>query len=296
MFSVGNVGNIGFQLEDFLKNVTIDTKNIWSQIQPVLKGITEGALDWNVFKGKSVSGDKGADGYQNLGAFGKLVGYDANSQTTNPYMKWIAETMVGPLLQPIKDFFDPNKSVWRSLTSVRPYNLSEERVTWQKQQENAAQGTFWEHLANRLGLNLGASTTSTQNQTPIPVMIAGVKTDAMKGWAKATEQSMGSYWTAPQQTDSSEVSRVRAISNREKLLEDISRITAQSQNPVNNAYISYLNKFLAAGLEATKSGVGAEPKPNRKLLPANTKLHPHIILGLVVVSVLLISRKFLPMG
>lgn len=177
MFSVKNVGNIGFQLEDFLKNATGDVKNMWGQLQPLLKGTFELITDWKVFQGKRLSTDISGRGYDKLGNVigGALYGYNPTTKTVNPYNKWIIDSIAGPIMGPIKALTDSSKSFIDSLlgatTSIRDYNLSPQALSRQKLMQNAedAKGGFWSHVARRFGSNIGPSSATAS--TPIPVQI-----------------------------------------------------------------------------------------------------------------------------
>lgn len=164
LYSIGNVGNIGFQSEDYLRNAfglfSGDFKNLWGQAHPILRGLTEEIADWNFYKNKPVSKDTYAGQYANMPtAFQKLVGYDANANTVNPYIKHTVETAIGPVLQPIKDLLDPTKSNWRAVTSIRDYDLSTSSMAKQSA-INAKQESFYDHLLDRLGVGTPTATAS----------------------------------------------------------------------------------------------------------------------------------------
>ena len=159
--SIGSVGNFGFQIEDFLKNATGDVKNLWGQIQPVLKMTAEGLTDWKVFSDKSISGDKDAGQYKNIPVFNNLLGYSETSNTVNPWRKWALESMIGPILDPIKNLFDPKKPIWSVLTSVRDYDLSTTKMSAQAEMNRRQDqsGGFW-NFSNRFRIgtpNAGAT-------------------------------------------------------------------------------------------------------------------------------------------
>jgi len=232
MFSVGSVGNIGFQLEDFLKNMTGDVRNIWSQVQPVLSGLTEGALDWNIFKGKSISGDTKAGQYQHLGPLNKVVGYDAESQTVNPWSKFAVEKMFGPILQPIKDLFDPTKSIWRSVTSVRPYDLSSEKIAWQNKKEKEESGQFLKNLFARFGFGTAAQ-AATPN-SPVPVRIFGIDSSTIANFKSPSGKG---YFDAPFEVEPGEKGRKEMYRYRKGAFVDATRQnqTIVSTDPRVNA-------------------------------------------------------------
>lgn len=170
---IGSVRNWGFQLEDFLKNATGDIKNLWSQLQPVLKGVFELGTDWNVFKGKSISGDTGMEQYKNMGkTVQTLLGQGfAGQNTLNPYYKYLMESAFGPLLQVIKNAVDPKKSILSTVTSIRDYDVSLTSMRAQSEMNQRSQqnGGFWANLANRFGFG----TSSASAAVPVTFVGAG---------------------------------------------------------------------------------------------------------------------------
>lgn len=129
MFTVGSVGNIGFQAEDFFKNITGNVQNIWGQVAPLLKTMTEGVTNYKVFADKKMSTDTEGRKYAGLSNFPivgpaiqAMVGYDQNQKTANPIMKWLTDTWVGPIIDGLTTAFDPKKGPLRAIFSIREYD------------------------------------------------------------------------------------------------------------------------------------------------------------------------------
>ncbi len=238
MFSVKNVGNIGFQLEDFLKNATGDVKNMWGQLQPLLKGTFELVTDWKVFQGKRLSTDISGRGYDKLGNVigGALYGYNPTTKTVNPYNKWIIDSIAGPIMGPIKALTDSNKSFIDSLlgatTSIRDYNLSPQALSRQQLMQNAedAKGGFWGHIARRFGGNIGPSSATAA----VPVKIVagtGFKKD-IAGWEATYGGGIaGSFGTVRNPDDASNAQDLEYRS-RQAMLQNVIKIAADATNDI----------------------------------------------------------------
>jgi len=167
-FSVDAIGNIGFQLEDFLSNTTGNVKNLWGQLQPLLKGTFEIVTDWKVFQGRKLSSDKSAGQYANLPMpMQKIVGFNASDNTVNPYMKWASELMAGPILDPIKNLFDPKKGIFSVFTSMRDYNLTKESMAAQHEMQTKQDksGGFWGNLQDRFNFSFGPTSAGASTPT-----------------------------------------------------------------------------------------------------------------------------------
>jgi len=242
IFSVKNVGNIGFQLEDFLKNATGDVKNMWGQLQPLLKGTFELVTDWKVFQGKRLSDDVSGRGYDKLGNVigGALYGYNPDTKTVNPYNKWLIDSIAGPIMGPIKALTDSSKSFIDSLlgatTSIRDYNLSPQALSRQKLMQNAedAKGGFWSHVARRFGSNIGPSSATAS--TPIPVQIVrgtGFKSAKNIAEWEATYGGgiAGSFGTVRNPDDVSNAQDLEYRS-RQASLQSITRMAADATNDI----------------------------------------------------------------
>ncbi len=238
MFSVKNVSNIGFQLEDFLKNATGDVKNMWGQLQPLLKGTFELVTDWKVFQGKRLSTDISGRGYDKLGNVigGALYGYNPTTKTVNPYNKWIIDSIAGPIMGPIKALTDSNKSFIDSLlgatTSIRDYNLSPQALSRQQLMQNAedAKGGFWGHIARRFGGNIGPSSATAA----VPVKIVagtGFKKD-IAGWEATYGGGIaGSFGTVRNPDDASNAQDLEYRS-RQAMLQNVIKIAADATNDI----------------------------------------------------------------
>ena len=238
MFSVKNVSNIGFQLEDFLKNATGDVKNMWGQLQPLLKGTFELVTDWKVFQGKRLSTDISGRGYDKLGNVigGALYGYNPTTKTVNPYNKWIIDSIAGPIMGPIKALTDSNKSFIDSLlgatTSIRDYNLSPQALSRQQLMQNAedAKGGFWGHIARRFGGNVGPSSATAA----VPVKIVagtGFKKD-IAGWEATYGGGIaGSFGTVRNPDDASNAQDLEYRS-RQAMLQNVIKIAADATNDI----------------------------------------------------------------
>jgi len=238
MFSVKTVGNIGFQLEDFLKNATGDVKNMWGQLQPLLKGTFELVTDWKVFQGKRLSTDISGRGYDKLGNVigGALYGYNPTTKTVNPYNKWIIDSIAGPIMGPIKALTDSNKSFIDSLlgatTSIRDYNLSPQALSRQQLMQNAedAKGGFWGHIARRFGGNIGPSSATAA----VPVKIVagtGFKKD-IAGWEATYGGGIaGSFGTVRNPDDASNAQDLEYRS-RQAMLQNVIKIAADATNDI----------------------------------------------------------------
>jgi len=155
LYSVGPFANIGFQLEDFTRNITGDIKNWWSQLHPALKMMSEGAMDWNVFSGKQISKNTTAGQYANFGT----------GNSVNPYAKWFMETWFGPILDPIKNLMDPKKSFASVFTSIRDYDLSPRALSIQSEMTRR-QPSFWDHLVAKFGIGPSSVQASTIPNIP----------------------------------------------------------------------------------------------------------------------------------
>ena len=238
MFSVKNVGNIGFQLEDFLKNATGDVKNMWGQLQPLLKGTLELVTDWKVFQGKRLSTGISGRGYDKLGNVigGALYGYNPTTKTVNPYNKWLIDSIAGPIMGPIKALTDSNKSFIDSLlgavTSIRDYNLTPKALSRQQLMQNAedAKGGFWGHIARRFGGNIGPSSATAA----VPVKIVagtGFKKD-IAGWEATYGGGIaGSFGTVRNPDDASNAQDLEYRS-RQAMLQNVIKIAADATNDI----------------------------------------------------------------
>jgi hypothetical protein len=172
MFSLGSFGNSGIQAEDFLRLANLDWKAAYSKTAPAIKAIVEGSLDYNIFSGKQISKDNKAGQYANLPEpIRKLLGYDQDSNTVNPWMKWGAGVAAGPLMKPILNSVDPKKDGWSVVTSAREYDTSEKNMLKQDRmnRRSEANGGFWAN--NRFsGNDLGFGPTSAGASTTTPAL------------------------------------------------------------------------------------------------------------------------------
>lgn len=168
MFSVGTIGNIGFQLEDFLKNATGNVKNLWGQLNPLIKGGIEGLSGWNVFAGKSIASNRGAGAYAYMPSpIQKLMGFNQHDNTVNPWTKWSLESMFGPILDPIKNLFDPKKSIWNTFTSVKDYDLSLSALNNQDKmnRKQNRSGGVWDVIKRYYGFGVSSANAADGSGT-----------------------------------------------------------------------------------------------------------------------------------
>jgi endonuclease YncB( thermonuclease family) len=190
ILSVDSIGNFGFQFEDFLRTATIDTKALWSKLQPILKSTGELLIDWNVYKDKKISTDTSAKGYEGLGKIGgAVVGYDPATRTMDPYVKYAIETALGPVLKPLAALFDKNTPLSQGLTSIKDYDQDPKK--WQQQYamdlKNKEANNFWKNLNDRFGFTFD---TGTEKKGVPSIATAGSGGSDVKLYSKPSAEMM----------------------------------------------------------------------------------------------------------
>lgn len=135
MYTVGNTGGLSFQAEDFQKNITLDTKNLFSMLNPLIKLAAEGTAGYDVFREKPIK----------------------------DYGQWLAN--YNPMQQPISNAISASegKKSWLSVfTSIRDYDLSAKSLTAQNQMNAKNQSSYWVSLIDKFRGVTPQAQTATQ--------------------------------------------------------------------------------------------------------------------------------------
>lgn len=168
-FSIGQWGNFGIQAEDAFKLFTLDWRSAYNKTAPLLQAVTEGTLDYNIFKDIQISKDTKAGSIEKLPEpLRKIYGYDDTTKTVDPTARYLIDKFTGGTSQYIQNVFDPTKSILSAATSVKPYKTDQQNLAQQyvMDKRKEQQGGFWYN--NRFSDLLGISKPTSGAAVAIP--------------------------------------------------------------------------------------------------------------------------------